>query len=1033
MGWLIVLCGVDACSNAQAVEPSVAPVKFTVVPGPEVARRSVRLAPYRVLNSVDGLPQNTIYAMAESREGRIYLGTQDGLSRYDGRNFERIPLTKPERPVAVNALRVEGEALWVGTDEDGLWRGVGEHWEKLSSDKEPLVTVREIQVRSGGGVWVAADAGLWRCQQRCQLVFSDPQRKSVSSVLEGSYGGASVLWVSVEDRGVLGLAMTEGIPGQVHVELGREQGLANLSIRALAQWQDALWIGTGRGLARVQGRTVTSWRFDGAFGFGVFDMLVDRRADGKEHLLAATYGGGLVRIDPQLGTELIDVAGGLPENYIYSLMQQSPAGPDTMPGPIWVGTSTSGIAREESSAWMAYTERHGLPHRSVIGLGRARFPDNQISPWIGTISGSVRQVEGRWQAFLPEPLVQRPLYDIAEDGHGGLWLATDRGLYRWRGKTLENISATTDEIVGIAVMDMERKGANGPLWITTRHGISIIDGETIKAVSSIHDGARALHYSRTLDGGSMVSVSDQVHWFDAENVMHQLPAACLAHPEAYTVATYTHAPPGTDPELWFGGRAGLTRVRFSEGAAKCAVFPAARLASNWVFQLAFDELGYLYAFGYKGVQRLALSEFYANSSFDHDDLSKIPMQHFDRVDGLPDLAFNRGAMLAPDGILWAANVGGAVLFDPKLGQQHSWRSPLIFTQARAGAAELSADSVLPFRSEINFEYRLLSFSREARIAYQSQLEGLDSARSSWSATASRSFARLPGGVYRFKVWARDADGHEFGPIQQSFTVLKPWWLNPWLLLAEGLALVLLGGALGKWRAGQQRRKALVDANRLERQVQVRTYELNLANSRLEQLALTDALTGCYNRRCLYERYESMSAQHSWLAVLIDVDFFKRINDQYGHAVGDEVLRQVAQRLQAHGAPVFRMGGEEFLLLEPLDTSAPALTEPLSLPLQRQAEQRLQAWLDTIAGTPMRLAAQSLDVSASMGAVFLPQLHACGLSFEQALSLADQGLYLAKEDGRNRACLITGFAATDSPHVAAKITSKTMIVSGDFSR
>lgn len=1028
-------CGLATTVSASEAAPrsstALHAAQFSVEPGPEIARRSVRLAPFRVLNSVDGLPQNSVYAMAEAQDGRIYFGTQDGLSRFDGRHFERIPLTQPERAVAVNTLKVENELLWVGTDEDGLWRGQGTHWEKLSTETAPMTTVRDIQTRRQGGVWVAADSGLWLCLQRCRRVFSDASENGFSGVLEGQHDGANVLWVAIENRGVVALALdAQGEVGERQFEIGRELGLANLSIRALAHWQGALWVGSGRGLLRIKDHHITHWRFDGPLGFGVFDLLVDRQADGKEFLLAATYGGGLVRMDPQLTSELIDVAGGLPENHLLCLMQQRTEGDDSTSGPLWIGTATSGVAREESSAWMAYTERHGLPHRSVIGVGRARFPDGQSSVWLGTISGSVRQQEGRWRAFLPEPLAQRPLYDVAEDGAGGLWLATDRGLFRWRGAAVENVSAKTTEIIGIAVMDMERQGADGPLWLTTRHGMSTIHGAQIKRVPSVQhsvqDGARALHYAASVGGGSMFIVGNQVQWFDAKQHRHVLPADCLVHPEAYTVASYTATTPAAEPELWFGGREGLTRVRFGADGLKCTPFPAHRLASNWVFQLAFDQLGQLYAFGYKGVQRLALADFYASAGLDHDDLSKIPLQQFDRVDGLPDLEFNRGAMLDTDGILWAANVGGAVLFDPKLQQQHSGRSPLIFSQARAGTVELVNHAVVPFRSEIQFQYRLLAFSREARIGYQSQLLGLEASPSPWSGDAGRSFVRLPGGDYRFKVWARDADGREFGPIEYAFTVLKPWWLNPWVILAEGLALVFLGGALGKWRAGHQRRKALLAANRLEREVQLRTHELNLANRRLEQQALTDALTGCYNRRCLYERYEGMASTQSWLAVLIDVDFFKRINDQHGHAVGDEVLRLVAARLRAQGAPVFRMGGEEFLLLEPVPLSD-AGAERLPAALQTHAVERLRCWLDVISTEPMVLAEQALAVSVSMGAVFLPQLLARGLSFEQALTLADRALYLAKEGGRNRACLITAFVSADSVHGSAKIADKEIIL------
>ena len=102
---------------------------------------------------------------------------------------------------------------------------------------------------------------------------------------------------------------------------------------------------------------------------------------------------------------------------------------------------------------------------------------------------------------------------------------------------------------------------------------------------------------------------------------------------------------------------------------------------------------------------------------------------------------------------------------------------------------------------------------------------------------------------------------------------------------------------------------------------------------------------------------------------------------------------------------------------------------MPMTVQKQAEQCLRSWLSVISTTSMQVGEHTLATSASMGAVFLPQSRAKGLSFEQALSLADQGLYLAKEDGRNRACLITAFAPTDSPHVAAKIASKEMVLPG----
>ena len=240
--------------------------------------------------------------------------------------------------------------------------------------------------------------------------------------------------------------------------VGIAQGLGNTLIRALAYWQGALWIGSGRGLSRLRQNTsgpdeMTFWgRDDSPFAAGVFDLLPSLDAQQQPILLAATFGGGLIEIDQQDHWSARTVAQGLPENQLRTLLQ-SPGG-----GPIWIGTASSGIARADPGGWVAYTERNGLPHRSVIGMGKTRFPDAVEGYWLGTISGAVRLVNGRWQAFLPAAVAERPIYDIAPRAAGGLWLASDVGLYSWDGKTLNKFSPDNADLPGFAVLDIERHG-----------------------------------------------------------------------------------------------------------------------------------------------------------------------------------------------------------------------------------------------------------------------------------------------------------------------------------------------------------------------------------------------------------------------------------------------------------------------------------------------------------------------------------------------------------------------------------------------
>lgn len=178
----------------------------------------------------------------------------------------------------------------------------------------------------------------------------------------------------------------------------------------------------------------------------------------------------------------------------------------------------------------------------------------------------------------------------------------------------------------------------------------------------------------------------------------------------------------------------------------------------------------------------------------------------------------------------------------------------------------------------------------------------------------------------------------------------------------------------------------------------RTIALDIENMRLRKVSVTDPLTGAYNREFLHTRLpaELAAARHRGVALsvaMVDVDHFKPINDRYGHAVGDEVLAQVAERLRAatrKGDVLVRYGGEEFLVVLP------------DADLDRAGE----------VGERMRLAMQAETIETSTGATIEVRISAgvAALALEDdATSLirrADTALYRAKGCGRNRVEIAT---------------------------
>lgn len=218
----------------------------------------------------------------------------------------------------------------------------------------------------------------------------------------------------------------------------------------------------------------------------------------------------------------------------------------------------------------------------------------------------------------------------------------------------------------------------------------------------------------------------------------------------------------------------------------------------------------------------------------------------------------------------------------------------------------------------------------------------------------------------------------------------------------------------KHRQLEQSRQELLQAHdELEERVSDRTSQLLLANTKLrqeigerkrveemlEELSRTDYLTGILNRRAMTQRLEELAesvtdTSESFCIILLDLDHFKEINDNFGHDVGDQTLKHAVERLR-HGIResdlLGRWGGEEFLIMLPRT----------GLPEAQGLAERL---CRSLAGSRMETDGQSVAVTGSFGvADFLPgreNLDAC-------LKRADDALYQAKSDGRNRIIVATG--------------------------
>ena len=227
-----------------------------------------------------------------------------------------------------------------------------------------------------------------------------------------------------------------------------------------------------------------------------------------------------------------------------------------------------------------------------------------------------------------------------------------------------------------------------------------------------------------------------------------------------------------------------------------------------------------------------------------------------------------------------------------------------------------------------------------------------------------------------------------GDIQGEALRARSLQQRLWWLVAVGGALAVLVVLLGVHRV-RRANEALAHSNAL-----------------LKQQAEVDPLTGLANRRHLQEAMRRLGVDEAFSGsvFLADLDHFKRINDRQGHAAGDAVLVEVAQRLRAmlrEADLIVRWGGEEFLVIA--RSAAPAAVQALA-----------QRMLDAIGGAPFFHEGRSIDVTVSIGyATFPIEPNQLEVRWDRAINLVDTAMYLAKAHGRNRAYGVRALQARDA--------------------
>jgi diguanylate cyclase (GGDEF)-like protein len=898
-----------------------------------------------VWNSDAGLPQNTIEAIVQTRDGYLWMGTEEGLVRFDGVRFvvsDRQSAPALRSSFVSSLFEAPDGTLWIGTYGGGLARmrnGRIEafHPEVLGNDR-----IRQMHATSDGSMIVAtAGGGVVRINGENVTRFTTRDGLPTDRIWEAIDDGAGGWWVATHGGGVVRMR-----GGRVVETIAN---LPNQFARAILRDADGtLWIATdGGGVAVWRGgaivRVITTR--DGLPSNLIRSLL----RDGDGNLWIATD-SGLVRWRNDRA-ESIGVAEGLPNAAVKAIIEDREKS-------LWIGTS-GGLVRLSDTRFLSYTRKEGL---SVDGA-RALLEDRDGRVWAGTDGGGLCQI-------IPGPVrcnaMHDTVYALAQSRDGSIWIGSDGGgaACMRDGKVVETIDVKHNAIPNDRVRALI-EDPDGSLWISTSTGLAHVRNGKTTRVKELED--RQLRPLLRLDDGTLLVGVDGAGLWRVNAQEHAAPFA-LAGQRIFSLAADANS------GVWIGTSGnGLSHLDLKTGEVR-SLARKDGLHDDVVFQVV-DTGTDLWMTSNRGLYRVARDRVLAAMNGKRSDLSGTV---YGTTDGLPSAECNAafpGALRTRDGRLWVATARGVAVVDPRANVRNTIAPPVHVEEVLldGNMAPAGPLRVPPGTQRIEIRYTALSLRAPERVRFHYMLEGFDSDWIDAGTSRVAHYTKLAPGSYTFRVTATNEDGvRSNGEAQLAMTVAPQWFETWWARLLGIVVIIVLIAGVARLRLASELEKV----NR----------QLAVANERLRALSYVDGLTGVANRRRFDEALEAACVASRkdgtpLSLVLIDLDHFKQLNDTQGHQNGDEALRTVAtllaKRAESRGGLVARFGGEEFAWLLPGISADVAKAEAESFRL-------------SVKNTGVITA--SAGVSSSNGGTVTP------LSLVAA---ADAALYRAKSGGRDR--------------------------------
>jgi signal transduction histidine kinase/CheY-like chemotaxis protein/sugar lactone lactonase YvrE len=748
-----------------------------------------------------GLAGFGIVAMLQDRQGFLWVGTSNGLFRYDGWRFNKFDLSDGLPSTSINSLHVDRQGrLWVGAKFGLVWFD----GQRFIHTEFPFQMLGRQAIASddSGRLYVGSTSGLAVGTPSPEGAYTFRLLRTGENAAENSVRS---VYVAPDHTVWFG-------SGQRLYTLKAGQVASPALVRDLPpdRW-DAItsdprgnvWVRSSRRLfVKAAGASSFVARDVGLPAAGYAGSLaVDRFGD----LLVPTDRGLAILESGEW--RMISVNNGLPSETVASAFEDRE-------GSLWIALWGTGLARWEGyKEWEGWTRSEGLSSDVVSAIRR----DARGRLWVATDYGLTR-IDGpgrRWPVWTDhDGLPSTKVRALVADRNGTIWAGlSPGGICRVNAneraiRTFGRESGLANDRVNGLFLDAEDR-----LWVGTVGGLfrsTPINTVPVRfereTPPDTDDGEAFFRFAADPHGGIWIAGSNGLlQWTEGE-------WRRWTKRDGLRAGVVSHVASGPDGAIWVGYReaVGVSRIKFDNNTAIVEHYTRENgLSSELILFLGFDSSGALWAGTDNGI------EVFSRGSW----------HHIGRSQGLIWDNCNTNAFFADtDGSIWIGTVRGLSHFKSRGGPPPA-APPVLVTSVKFGdrAQMMSAPLVVPYRDRSFLAtYAALTFEHERDVQFRYRLSGFEDA---WVETSQREvrFGALPSGRYVFEVAAQAASGEWSEPARLSFQILSPWWATNWFRGALGIVLIALIRAIWLWRM----RIVLARQQMLETAVHERTYELEI--------------------------------------------------------------------------------------------------------------------------------------------------------------------------------------------------------------